>query len=254
VEIKNGDKFSVYGSSDYIPLRLRQMGEAVVIRIVPNSGSSPDWKLKHTKLNGVDLVVLSIERPCGSTTVKCMAADYFMPQGLLRIHVNHSMEKLYNGFEGFHGGAIPHSIVLSGGKGEFLTISIGSLETLSPSESKLLQDATPPANLPAIRLPIVPNKAKQAGVHTTAAKILNQTQPEYPQDAKQQREEGTVVMEATIDEDGAIREPFVIRSAGPLLDKAAMDAIRKWRYQPTTLEGQPISVNTTISVVFKLGP
>jgi protein TonB len=86
------------------------------------------------------------------------------------------------------------------------------------------------------------------------SRITNETQPIYPPAAKQKRIEGTVVMEAAIDEDGRVREPFVISSAGPLLDMAAMDAVRKWRYQPLTIDGVPICVTTTISVVFELRP
>jgi TonB family protein len=229
------------------------MLEAVLIRIVPNSGSARDWKLKHKKMNGVDLVVLSVDRPCGNE-IKCLAADYFTPQGLLRIHLGDSVQKLYNGFQEFDGLAIPRSIVVAGVNGEMLTISIAALEPLSPSKSLLLQNGTPPANLPAIRLPIVTDREKLEGAHATAAKLLDHSQPVYPQDAQQRREEGTVVMEATIDEDGKVREPFVIRSAGSLLDKAAMDAIRKWRYQPTTLNSMPVCVTTKISVVFALRP
>ena len=61
-------------------------------------------------------------------------------------------------------------------------------------------------------------------------------------------------MEVSIDEDGKVREPFVISSAGPLLDMAAMDAVKKWRYRPLIINGVPISVTTTISVVFDLRP
>jgi TonB family protein len=253
VAIKHGDARSVYGSSNYLPLRLRQMLEAVLIRIVPNSGSARDWKLKHKRMNGVDLVVLSVHRPCGNE-LKCLAADYFTPQGLLRIHLGDSVQKLYNGFQGFHGVSIPHSIEMAGLTGEILTISIAPLEPLTPNDSHLLQNATPRANLPAVQLPIMPERDKLKSAHFNKAKILNQSQPVYPQDAKQRREEGTVVMEATIDEDGKVREPYVIGSAGTLLDGAAMDAVRKWRYQPTTLDGVPVCVTTTITVMFHLRP
>ena len=128
------DKIPFTEARGYIPLRLRQVVEAVVIRITPGSGSAPDWKLKHQKLNGVDLVELSVELPCG-TRVKCVAADYFTPEGLLRIHVQNSAQKLYNEFQEFHGVAIPHSIVMAGVAGPMLTISVASVEPLTPAKA-----------------------------------------------------------------------------------------------------------------------
>ena len=52
VEIQYGGKNSVYGSSDYIPLRLRQMLDAVLIRIAPDAGTASEWKLKKKELGG----------------------------------------------------------------------------------------------------------------------------------------------------------------------------------------------------------
>jgi len=253
VEIKDGDKHAVYASSDYVPLRLRQMLEAVLIRIVPNSGSARDWKLKHKKINGVDLVVLSVDRPCGNE-IKCLAADYFMPKGVLRIHVDRSMQKLYNGFDGFYGLAIPHSVAVAGMNGDVLTISITSLQPLSSSESQMLQSVAPPPNLRSILLPSVANQKELMSDKVTRSRITDQIAPIYPPAALQKRMEGTVVMEATIDEHGRVREPFVISSPGSLLDMAAMDAVKQWRYRPLIINGVPICVTTTISVVFHYRP
>jgi TonB family protein len=256
VETEYGGKNSVYGSSDYIPLRLRQMLQTVVIRIAPEAGSTSNWKLKHKKLNGVDFSVLSSEVLCGTgrSKVKCVTDYYFTSQGLLRIRLKASVEAVYNGFQEFRGFEIPRAIVVGGGNGEILTISITSLEPLSPTESGSLQSAAPPPNLPSMRLPHASDDKELADDRVSKSRITNETQPIYPPAAKQKRIEGTVVMEAAIDEDGRVREPFVISSAGPLLDMAAMDAVRKWRYQPLTIDGVPICVTTTISVVFELRP
>jgi TonB family protein len=253
VAIENGGKPSIHVTSTYIPLRLRQVLEAVVIRITPGSGSSRDWKLKHKKLNGVDLVELSVERPCGAG-VKCAAGDYFTPEGLLRIHVGDSVQKLYNKFEGFHGLSIPHSIEMAGLAGEILTISVTSVEPFTPSESALLQGTAASPDLPPILLPSIANQKELMSDKATRSRITNQTVPIYPPAALRKRMEGTVVMDATIDEDGRVREPFVISSPGSLLDIAAMDAVKQWRYRPLLINGEPICVTTTISVVFHYQP
>ena len=63
---------------------------------------------------------------------------------------------------------------------------------------------------------------------------------------------GTVVLHAIIAKDGTIQELQYV-SGPPLLMKAAMDAVKEWRYKPTMLNGDPVEVDTTIDVVFTLG-
>jgi protein TonB len=77
------------------------------------------------------------------------------------------------------------------------------------------------------------------------------TVPDYPVVARAARVEGVVILEATIDEHGIVRGVKVLRSI-PLLDQAAIDAVSKWRYTPTRLNGQPIAVIMTVTVRFSL--
>ena len=62
---------------------------------------------------------------------------------------------------------------------------------------------------------------------------------------------GTVIVEATIDTDGRVRSARVLRSI-PLLDEAALDAVRQWEYTPTLLNGTPVAVIMTVTVTFQL--
>ena len=63
------------------------------------------------------------------------------------------------------------------------------------------------------------------------------------------RVSGVVILEATSSEDGRVREVRVLKSY-PLLDQAAVDAVRQWRYTPTLLNGRPVEVSTEITVRF----
>jgi protein TonB len=60
------------------------------------------------------------------------------------------------------------------------------------------------------------------------------------------------VLRAIIGKDGSVAELQVV-SGHPLLVKAAVDAVRQWRYKPTLLNGEPVEVDTTITVSFRLG-
>jgi len=83
------------------------------------------------------------------------------------------------------------------------------------------------------------------------AQLISRIEPRYPPLAAQIHLEGTVRLHAIISRDGSIRSLEVV-SGHPLLDQAALDAVRQWRYHPTMLDGEPIEVETTITVVFQL--
>jgi protein TonB len=82
--------------------------------------------------------------------------------------------------------------------------------------------------------------------------LLQKTQPVYPPIAKAARVSGTVVLQATISKAGAIENLRVV--SGPaMLQQAAMDAVRSWRYRPYLLNNEPVEVETTVNVIFTLG-
>jgi protein TonB len=96
-----------------------------------------------------------------------------------------------------------------------------------------------------------PSRIKLGG-QVQAAKIVAQPQPLYPALARQARIQGNVVLHAIIDKDGRVGQLEVV-SGHPLLVQSALDAVKQWRYQPTQLNGDPVEVDTTITVSFVLG-
>jgi TonB family protein len=82
--------------------------------------------------------------------------------------------------------------------------------------------------------------------------LIHQVTPVYPAAAKEQHIEGTVQLHAIIGKDGTMQE-LVYVSGPPILMRSAMDAVRQWQYKPTLLNGEPVEVDTTISVVYTLG-
>ena len=96
-----------------------------------------------------------------------------------------------------------------------------------------------------------PSRIKLGG-QVQAAKIVAQPQPLYPALARQARIQGNVVLHAIIDKDGRVGQLEVV-SGHPLLVQSALDAVKQWRYQPTQLNGDPVEVDTTITVTFVLG-
>jgi protein TonB len=85
------------------------------------------------------------------------------------------------------------------------------------------------------------------------AQLVSRIEPRYPPLALQMRRSGTVVLHAIISRDGHI-DALEVVSGSPFLVQAALDAVRQWRYRPTLLNGEPVEVETTITVVFRLQP
>ena len=84
-----------------------------------------------------------------------------------------------------------------------------------------------------------------------APRKIRDVAPRYPAMAQASRVEGVVILEAVIAEDGSVQDVRVLRSR-PLLDDAAVEAVRQWRFTPTLLGGQPVPVVMTVTVSFTL--
>lgn len=110
----------------------------------------------------------------------------------------------------------------------------------------IIGGAPPPPPKPVIAGPV------RVGGNVMAAKAIQRPNPEYPAIAKAAHVQGTIVLHAIISKDGTVQDLQYI-SGPPLLMKAAMDAVKLWRYQPTQLNGEPVEVDTTIQVIFTLG-
>jgi TonB family protein len=82
-------------------------------------------------------------------------------------------------------------------------------------------------------------------------KRVKAVEPDYPSVAQSARVQGVVVLDCLIGEDGAVKYAKVLRG-NPFLDQAALDAVMKWRYEPTIVDGKPVPVVMTVTVNFRL--
>ena len=82
-------------------------------------------------------------------------------------------------------------------------------------------------------------------------KLIKQVNPVYPQVARQARVEGMVILEAKTDEQGNVVDARILRSI-PVLDQAAIDAVKQWKYEPLIIGGKPRKVLFTVTVRFML--
>jgi TonB family protein len=85
----------------------------------------------------------------------------------------------------------------------------------------------------------------------TAGRLLKRVNPTYPSTALQQRISGPVVLQARIGKDGRVHDVKVV-SGHPFLATAAVDALRQWQYDPYKLNGQPVDLQTQVTINFNL--
>ncbi len=104
----------------------------------------------------------------------------------------------------------------------------------------------PPPPPTVDRAPVVP----VGGVVQRPMKVRDAA-PAYPAIARAARVQGIVIIEATIGVNGNVQDAKILRSI-PLLDAAALDAVRQWQFTPTRLNGMPVAVVMTVTVNFKL--
>lgn len=137
---------------------------------------------------------------------------------------------------------VARSIGIEGG--DNLTVSSGTPSLLSHANTGPLPDALPAPPPPT------PKVLRVGGVIREPRKLVH-VAPVYPTIAQQVRKEGTVTLEALLDVTGKVESVRILGSE-PLLDDAAVQAVKRWRYTPTELNGVPVPVLMTITVRFTL--
>ncbi|MGB2604470.1 MAG: TonB family protein [Candidatus Sulfotelmatobacter sp.] len=110
-------------------------------------------------------------------------------------------------------------------------------------------NATNLAYIPKLQ-PVVPQRIRiSQGV--TSGLLIHRVEPPYPVLARSARIQGNVLLKAVIDKEGNIQDLQLV-SGHPMLVPAAIQAVKQWRYRPYLLNGQPVEVETTITVIFTL--
>ena len=101
-------------------------------------------------------------------------------------------------------------------------------------------------------LPQAPSGPVKLPSRTAAALLISQPDPVYPAIAKAAHVQGAVILHAFISKSGTIEDLSVVSGNGMLVN-AARDAVQRWRYKPYLLNGEPVQVETSITVNFVFG-
>jgi TonB family protein len=133
-----------------------------------------------------------------------------------------------------------------------ITAKVNDVTVLSSHVEKLETTSLPDTDfMPATGLEKIPNAIK-VGSGVIAGQRLSSTPPHYPEGARARHATGTVVMRALISRDGHIYRLRLVSVPDPELAIAALAAVRQWTYKPYLLNGEPVTVDTTITVNFAI--
>ena len=115
----------------------------------------------------------------------------------------------------------------------------------------IISSSSSPGAVPALSKPVPMVQRVRVSPGVIKGLLIYRVEPAYPPLAQQARIQGVVVLTAHIDKGGNVQSLQVV-SGHPLLARAAIDAVKQWRYKPFLLNGQPLEVETTVTVTFRV--
>lgn len=204
----------------------------------PNQLVQPQLKASDIKVGGVTLHCVEDER-----TVENSCFDPSV--AALRVKANAAVQVMMNSFVQFQKRYLARDLYVTRVGMPAVEIRLDQIERLTPEAASQL---APP---PEAKL-VTPQTARitlSSGV--AAGHRISGDAPEYPSVARLAHIQGTVALWAVIGADGTIHNLEVI--SGPqMLQKAALDAVKTWRYTPYLLNGKPVEVHTQVNVIYHL--
>jgi TonB family protein len=124
-----------------------------------------------------------------------------------------------------------------------LPSTVAAASTNDSNLSGLMSSASANLPKPALAVPKISQGVSQG-------LLIKRVEPRYPQSAFMGHTQGAVQIEATINKEGNVINPKVL-SGDPVLARAALEAVRQWRYKPYYLDGAPVEIQTQITINFK---
>ena len=97
-----------------------------------------------------------------------------------------------------------------------------------------------------------PEKVFRAGGDVSAPRAIYVPDPDYPDEARKKKIQGTVILSIVVGSDGSVHDVKIKRSVGYGLDEKAMEAVSQWQFEPGRKEGKPVAVPMDVEVTFLL--
>jgi TonB family protein len=243
----SGDGLSYYEnkleSELFSPLPESRDLDPAAVKLVSDELHVNDVKLSCTMAVPIKLTIWK-----GETASLGIFPTYCFGPSLPVLRLKYSIGNLavnFNSIVEVQGCFLARKVDFHQGKQHVLTADVVTVEGMSPTD---------PALAPTVSAIMPTTEKVPVGAGLAVGMLVKKQMPLYPLDAKNAGASGTVVLQATIGRDGRIRDLRVVSAPWPSLAAAALMAVSEWQYRPYMLNGEPVEVETTINVIFKLGP
>jgi len=232
VEVGSRNSKWVSRNADFRPRVAYLTSVALESFFRPEAAPSEKIKsLRKRKEKGVQLLCVQLEMGHSDREL-C-----FDPSGALALeeHLNQRFE--YDDFGKFGEKIFPHSIRVSEGGSEVLNLH--------------MEDPVAPP-VQAVSFDHVASALQMAPCERWPAEPMEKIPPQYPQDARQARQQGTVILYVVVSGDGSVDKLRVLESAGGSLNKSAIEAVRQWTYAPLACGTTPLQSEIEVRINYTL--
>jgi TonB family protein len=242
-EVQVGGKDIVFlkRSTDFVPLRIDQLrstlgyGTGMIrlgsfIHVAPMPDETVK-KIHDQTINGAKAVCAEVAGRENRTRELCVDKS---TGGLIRENSFRDRDMMPIGTKLFP------RFLSYGEKGKVLVeVQITELKTTEQPPSSAFQPPPEAVSKPGCMNPI-------------PGRLLRKVMPRYPESERQSRVQGRVAIHALIGKDGVPGQFRIVSSVTPALDKASLEAVQQWRYEPATCNGIPVDIETLLTVIFQL--
>jgi TonB family protein len=239
IRVGGESKYWYKRNLDYVPVRVTQAYDAIHFHLRVGLGTEEQVKkVRQRQVKGAQLAC--IEVAAGESRERELCLDT-TTSTVTQMQADSVVTYEFGDYSRLGNKLYPRTLqVLEEGR---LAVE-AKVEELVPEEGSSPTLFVPPQG--ASELPYC------SPLSITPGKLLTRVTPSYPGLAKMSRQSGTVVMHTVIAPDGTPKDLTVVQTAGNVLDEAALEAVRLWRYKPYRCNGTPIQVETLIYVNFSL--
>jgi protein TonB len=139
--------------------------------------------------------------------------------------------------------------------GQGVQVPEGDTLKASPTQRRQEKDKDKPVAPPSghgFKKDYTPGEKAPLAVATTLPKMVKKVVPEYPEKARELGIEGRVMLELTVDGEGKVIDVRIVKGLHPVLDAAAVEAAKKMRFQPGTVNGTPVTLKIPVPFTFVL--
>jgi|SRR5579863_138383 len=128
----------------------------------------------------------------------------------------------------------------------------GSICVVTQAQGQPQSSSQAPGPTPSITPPAQNGNPPPDGGRTTPPHAIYSPGPDYPEKARKAKVQGVVAIKLTVSPDGTTKDIQLVKRLRSDLDANAVDAVRTWKFEPATKDGNPVAVSINIDVAFRL--